>query len=114
MEPPARSADGPQMEALKDLLREVLRPLFQEAVAKSLQGQASAPPSAAVKEYLRPKEVEAIYGLNNKTLAFWRSQGLGPTYSQDGDGGIILYRRQDVEAYIKSHRVRTKEQPGPK
>ena len=112
MEPPTRSADGSQMEVLKDLLREVLRPLFQEAVAAGIQGQLSAPPPAAAKEYLQPKEVEAAYGLNSKTLARWRSEGRGPTYNKDGS--LILYRRQDVEAYLKSHRVRTIEQPGLK
>ena len=98
------------MEALIDLLRAVLRPLVQEAVAGGLQGAAAPPPE--VQEYLRPKEVEAIYGLKSNTLACWRGQGRGPAYVKDGD--LILYRRLDVEAYLKSRRVRTGEQPGLK
>jgi hypothetical protein len=52
------------------------------------------------------------YGLKAKTLACWRVQGRGPAYSKDG--GLVLYKRLDVDAYLKSRRVRTAEQPGIK
>jgi hypothetical protein len=107
-----RNSSGHQMDALVGLLQDVFRPLLQEVMASGRQGQAVPPPEFPQKDFLRPKEVEAIYGLNHKTLACWRSQGRGPTYSKEGD--LVLYRRQDLEAYLKTRRVRTGEQPGLK
>ena len=113
METANRQVLVPQMESLVGLLQTVFRPLVKEAVAESLQGKAEAStPCTPQKEFLRPKEVEAIYGLNHKTLACWRSQGRGPAYSKEGE--LILYRRLDVEAFLKTRRVRTGEQPGLK
>ena len=98
------------METLTDILRDILKPLIQEAVAESLKGRNLAPKETASQEYLSPKAIEAIYGLNSKTLSGWRRKGRGPAFSKDGS--LILYRCQDVENYLKSRRVRTIEQPG--
>jgi len=111
MEASTLNAAGPQMEALCGILRDIFRPLVREAVASALNGRSVAPAEGR-QEYLSAKEVEAIYGLNSKTLSCWRSQGKGPTYSKKGNK--ILYRRQDVEDYLKNCRVRTIEQPGVK
>jgi len=106
----SNSASGTGLAVLIDLLQAVLRPLVLEAVGQ-LQGPTAAP-SKTCPEFLRPKEVEAVFGLNRNTLACWRGEGRGPAYIKDGD--LILYRHQDVEAYLKSRHVRTVEQPGLK
>lgn len=106
---------------LEEFLRGFIKPLLKEIFTEELAGiTAATQPAGEIKalellrhrEYLTSKEIEALYGLNHKTLADWRSKGRGPTYIQDG--GVILYRRLDVEAWLKSARKRTIEQPGLK
>ena len=103
---------------MMDLVRGLLKPIIQEAVSEELK-QVSGPPAEIVelellkhKEYLSARELQKLYGLNHNTLRGWRSQGRGPTYSRDGD--LILYKRTDVESYLKSNKVRTYDQIGRK
>ncbi|MDR2947547.1 MAG: helix-turn-helix domain-containing protein [Candidatus Adiutrix sp.] len=109
------------MNEVTEMLTSFLKPIFREVVKEEV---ASLRPEPVVpedikeieilrhREFLQPKEVEALYGLNHKTLASWRGQGRGPAYSKDG--GLIFYRRLDIEAYLKNCRQRTIEQPGLK
>ena len=108
-----------QKITLETIIRAIMRPILKEVVNEELQSMAALnSPAAEVreleilrhKEYLSAKEVQALYGLNHKTLADWRSQGRGPSFAQDGY--VILYRRQDVEAYLKSAKRRTIDQKG--
>jgi hypothetical protein len=60
------------------------------------------------RKYLRPKEVEEIYGIKEGTLAKQRSQGFGHPYVLIGrkpkkrKGGIILYDIDVIEDVFKS------------
>ena len=104
---------------LETVVRAVIRPILQEVLNEELKNLTTLnTPAPEVreleilrhKEYLNAKEVQALYGLNHKTLADWRGQGRGPAFTQDGY--VILYRRQDVEAYLKSIKKRTIDQKG--
>lgn len=56
------------------------------------------------KLYLRPKEVEALYGIKANTLAVWRSQGVGPDYYKAGK--TVLYKKEEVDKFFEAKRVR--------
>jgi len=100
------------------VVRAFIRSILQEVLGEELKNLAMLNTPAEVreleilrrKEYLTAKEVQKLFGLNHKTLAGWRGRGRGPAFTQDGY--VILYRRQDVEAYLKSTKKRTIDQPG--
>jgi DNA-binding transcriptional MerR regulator len=49
-----------------------------------------------------PKAVSDLTGIPIGTLGYWRSAGIGPKYSKVGK--MILYAKEDVLNYLKSHR----------
>lgn len=61
------------------------------------------------RKFLRPNEVEEIYGIKVGTLAKQRNQGFGLPYVVIGrkpkkrKGGIILYDKEAIETVLKSH-----------
>jgi predicted DNA-binding transcriptional regulator AlpA len=57
------------------------------------------------RKYLSAREVEAAYGIAEKTLANWRSQGRGPAYHKLG--GKVRYKVGDLEEWAKKSRVLT-------
>lgn len=57
--------------------------------------------STPTDETLTPREVEARYGVRMQTLAWRRSQGMGPAYTKTALGWIH-YRRADIEAWLAS------------
>jgi predicted DNA-binding transcriptional regulator AlpA len=57
------------------------------------------------RKFLTPKEVAAIYGIAEKTLANWRSQGKGPAYHKLG--GKVRYADSDMEDWVKQSRKLT-------
>ena len=107
-----------EKKTLETVVRDFIRPILQEVLNEELENLARLNSPAEVreleilrhKEYLTAKEVQALYGLNHKTLADWRGQGRGPAFTQDGY--VILYSRLDVEAYLKSTKKRTIDQKG--
>ena len=60
------------------------------------------------RKYLRPSEVEEIYGIKHGTLAKQRSHGFGLPYVIIGrkpkkrKGGIVLYDIEDLEKHFKT------------
>ncbi len=50
------------------------------------------------------EELAAHLRVEPKTLANWRYLGRGPIYVKDG--GLVRYRREDVEAWERDHTVR--------
>lgn len=106
---------------LNDVLKavaEAFKPMFREVMAEELKSTSAGgalPPEVQVMEILRrkesltPEEVSRLFSLNRNTLAAWRCSGRGPAYSKDG--AVILYRRADVEAYLRSTKTRTIDQP---
>ena len=54
-------------------------------------------------DLLKPEAVAAALGVNEKTLANWRSLKVGPRYIRMGNKrGFVRYRSIDVEAYLQS------------
>jgi len=98
------------------IVNDLLRPILKEAIQEEIRAArpSDLPPEVVEielikrQDYLAPKEVEKIYRLNANTLAQWRSQGRGPAYSKDGE--VIRYRKKDIEDYMQSNRIRTRDQ----
>lgn len=61
-------------------------------------------------QMLTPKQVETEYGVAAKTLANYRWQGIGPSYTKTHPGkyGRVKYRRSTIEAWLNAQTV----QPG--
>lgn len=57
------------------------------------------------KRYLTPEEVSKEYPFSLKTLEKHRSNGTGPAYAKCGRK--VIYAREDIEAWITRHRVKT-------
>lgn len=60
------------------------------------------------EDALSPERASAFLGgrPSPKTLANWRSLGLGPAYVKYNDG-TVAYLVEDLEAFRRSHRVAT-------
>lgn len=109
---------SPGLNEVLELVAGYLKPIFQDAVSSELKTVTGPPPEVTRmevlrrKEYLDGKEVEALFSLKDSTLRAWRGQGRGPAYTQDGEGRRVLYKRTDVEAWLKNNRTRTYDQKG--
>ncbi|MEU9657564.1 helix-turn-helix transcriptional regulator [Streptomyces chartreusis] len=59
---------------------------------------------------LTPKQVQAEYGIAVQTLANYRWQGIGPSYTKTNPSkyGRVKYRRSAIEAWLTAQTV----QPG--
>jgi len=55
-------------------------------------------------ELMTPKALAEYLGVAEQTLANWRSQGGGPTYTKIG--GRIRYQKGDVQAWLKTRKKR--------
>jgi Helix-turn-helix domain len=58
----------------------------------------------STKLYLKASEVEKIYGFNSRTLANWRSQGIGPKYYKVG--GAVRYKVEDLDQFFETRKIR--------
>ncbi|MBS6364029.1 MAG: helix-turn-helix domain-containing protein [Actinomycetaceae bacterium] len=64
--------------------------------------------AATLKLALSADEAAQALGVNTKTLANWRSRGLGPRFVRTGDAGSrVLYRVRDIEQWLDAHEVET-------
>ena len=72
--------------------------------------RAAASPTGA--RFLRPEQVEALYGLSRKFLAHARGRGDGPPFSKAGRK-VVLYAVADVEQWLAVRRRRSTSDPGP-
>lgn len=86
---------------------EELLPLITEAVRAAEHGKTAAAPDLPVKKLLAPKDVEREFGIPQKTLSYWRMEGVGPAYTNFGRR--VFYERSVLEEYIASGRVHTSE-----
>lgn len=75
---------------------------FFEAVLDTIQGLTR-------KEWLSEAETAELCGVAKGTVSNWRTRGEGPSFYNPH--GIIRYKRTDVEAWMRSFHVHTKEQP---
>ncbi len=53
--------------------------------------------------HLSPPDTAAYLGLSDRTLARYRSQGIGPSYVRTPHK--IIYRRADLDAWLQAHAV---------
>lgn len=58
-------------------------------------------------DWITPNELACDLKVNTKTLANWRYLGRGPSFLKDG--GVVRYRRKDVEAWEREHTVTPKD-----
>jgi hypothetical protein len=58
---------------------------------------------------LTAEEAAVYLGLSRQTLANWRVRGKGPAYSRLGSSArpVIVYLREDLDAYLRTRRVDT-------
>ena len=85
---------------------EELLPLIIEAVR--LAGHKNLNTSeGSTKKLLSPKDVEKEFGIHQKTLAYWRQEGIGPAYTSFVRR--VFYQRAVLEEYIASGRIQTSE-----
>ena len=83
---------------------EELLPLIIEAVR--LAGHENLNTSkGSTKKLLAPKDVEMESGIHQKTLAYWRQEGVGPAYTNCGRR--VFYERAALEEYIAAGRIQT-------
>ena len=54
-------------------------------------------------DFMTTEELAAHLRVEPKTLANWRYLGRGPIYVKDG--GLVRYRREDVDAWERDHTV---------
>ena len=86
---------------------EELLPLITEAIRLANLENAQATSKGQTQKLLSPKDVEKEFGIRQKTLAYWRLEGIGPTYTSFGRR--IFYERAILEQYIASGRIQTSE-----
>lgn len=86
---------------------EELLPLITEAVRAAGHGKTADAPSLPGKKLLAPKDIEREFGIHQKTLAYWRMEGVGPAYTTFGRR--VFYERAVLEEYIESGRIQTSE-----
>ena len=63
------------------------------------------------KRFLRPHQVEAIYGLSRKFLAHARGRGDGPPFCK-ASGKLVLYAVDDIERWLAGRRRRSTSDRG--
>ena len=59
------------------------------------------------RELLTESDVSALYNIPKPTLKTWRSRGKGPNHVKIGSK--VLYRHEDVKAWINSRVVRVQD-----
>jgi hypothetical protein len=64
----------------------------------------SAKPQAAFDRPLTEDEAAELIGVKPVTLTFWRTRKRGPAFIKLG--GLVRYRRADLEAFVKNAAVR--------
>lgn len=86
--------------------------IFREEVRAALAGVnlSAVVEIAALREkiVLDDSEVAKLYGWSASTLRRWRCEGIGPRFIRDGR--MVFYRRSDIDAYISSRVVLTRDQ----
>lgn len=86
---------------------EDLLPLITEAVRAAGCVKTTDDTGVPPKKLLAPKDVEQEFGIHQKTLAYWRLEGIGPAYTSFGRR--VFYERAVLEEYIASGRIQTSE-----
>ena len=54
------------------------------------------------EEFMTTSQLADLIGVQNQTARAWRHRGEGPSYIRiGGKHGRVLYRRSDVEAWLR-------------
>ena len=88
---------------------EELFPLITEAVRLAGYGYENTRNTSdrSNQKLLAPKDGVREFGIRQKTLAYWRQEGIGPAYTSFGRR--VFYERTVLEEYIASGRIQTSE-----
>ena len=86
---------------------EELLPLITEAVRLAEGEQSQKTSEEWARKLLAPKDVEREFGIHQKTLAYWRMEGIGPAYTSFGRR--VFYERAVLEEYIAAGRIQTSD-----
>ena len=78
-------------------------------ISLALDDSAATRPSA---RFLRPHQVEALYGLTQKFLAHARGRGDGPPFVKPSQK-LVLYAVEDLELWLAARRRVSTSDPGP-
>jgi len=70
------------------------------------------PSDPAPIRFLRPIQVEALYGLTQKFLAHARGRGDGPPFVKPSPR-LVLYAVADLERWLAARRRLSTSDPGP-
>ncbi len=62
----------------------------------------------AIKSMLTRREAAELLGIEPQTLAVWSCRGIGPAFIKVGRS--VRYRLSDLEKFIESGRVSTRDQ----
>ena len=84
---------------------EELLPLITEAVREAGLGTTQGEEAPSGKKLLTAKDIEREFGIHRKMLAYWRLEGIGPSYITFGRK--VFYERHVVENFIQSGRIQT-------
>lgn len=59
------------------------------------------------EDWLTAREASTLAKVTEKTLANWRSLGIGPPFTKlsPGRGGRVRYRRGDIQAWMRGERA---------
>lgn len=82
---------------------EELSALIISAVREAGTGTYSN--SGPRKKLLTAADIEKEFGIHPKMLAYWRNEGIGPTYITFGRR--IFYERPVFEDFVQSGRIQT-------
>jgi predicted DNA-binding transcriptional regulator AlpA len=72
----------------------------------------SSGPQLPPPRFLRPHQVEALYGLSRKYLAHARGRGDGPPFCKPS-AKLVLYSVEELEAWLARRRRVSTCDPGP-
>jgi predicted DNA-binding transcriptional regulator AlpA len=74
--------------------------------------ETPSPPRLPQPRFLRPHQVEELYGLSRKYLAHARARGDGPPFCKPS-AKLVLYSVAELEAWLAQRRRVSTCDPGP-
>jgi hypothetical protein len=57
-------------------------------------------------DLLDTKQAAALLGVHEITMVIWRRERRGPPYAAGKDVRLVLYRRADLDAWLRSNLVK--------
>ena len=82
-------------EPLRDELRELIREVIREELVASVESRTAS------KDWLKAKELKALYGLPK---TWFEERGRRGEIARTKPGRYVLFKRRDVERYLELHK----------